>query len=455
VASDAGFARVSAVAGRLDIAVQSGAARVHVYRCKHADCDAVATLLGTLSGVDVSRGPAPPGGRSRAAGPAPTAPSAPKASGEVVPVFDGPVRVTSDPTTNSLLAVSSLDDFRTLRRLAEEIDIPRKQVFIEATIMEVMLTRDRKIGVGYHAGTVVNGNLVAGGWQPQTTLLLEPSNLGPALVGLSGIALGAPLEGVAQALGLSTKNVPSVGAFLHLLQANSNINLVANPHLLITNNHEGEISVGQKIPFQNGITSVNGASGAGVAFLPVSREDVALTLNITPHVNEDNLIRLEINQEMSEVAPGAASEFGPITTQRKARTTVFAHDRQPIIIGGLMRDKVVDGVQKVPLLGDIPLIGVLFRSTQKIVEKQNIIIALTPHVIDGPRDLARVLESKLRERREFLRHFGTEEERRLAGGASSPGMLERINRAVKEADDKELARHAAATAPVEVDPLPL
>jgi general secretion pathway protein D len=158
---------------------------------------------------------------------------------------------------------------------------------------------------------------------------------------------------------------------------------------------------------------------------------------------------------MSEVAVGVASEFGPITTQRKARTTVFAHDRQPIIIGGLMRDKVVDSAEKVPLLGDIPLLGVLFRSTKKTVEKQNIIIALTPHVIEGPRDLARVLESKLRERREFLRHFGTEEEQRLAGGASSPGMLERINRAVKEADEKELARHAAAIAPVEVDPLPL
>jgi len=456
VASDSAYARVAAVAQRLDIPVESGAARVHVYRCKHADCDAVATLLGTLSGVDVSRGPAPPGARStRTAAPGAPAPAAaPRASGEATPVFDGPVRVTSDPTTNSLLAVSSLDDFRTLQRLAEEIDVPRKQVFIEASIMEVLLSKERTVGVGYHLGDSVKGGLVAGGWQPATTLLLDSKSLGSTLVGLSGIALGAPLEGVAQALGLPADKVPSMGAFLHLLQLDQNVNLVANPHLLITNNHEGEISVGQKIPFRSGITSVGGAAGTGVAFVPISREDVALTLVITPHVNDENLIRLEINQEMSEVAAGADSDLGPATTQRKARTVVFAHDRQPIIIGGLMRDKVVDGAQKVPLLGDIPVLGVLFRSTHKTIEKQNIIIALTPHVIDGPGDLAQVLEGKLRERREFIRYFGTDEERRLlAGSVPTPGMLERINRAVKEVEEREAAQARATPEPPE--PLPM
>jgi general secretion pathway protein D len=273
-------------------------------------------------------------------------------------------------------------------------------------------------------------------------------------VGLSGIALGAPLDGVAEALGLSGKSIPSVGAFIHLLQSDQNINLVANPHILITNNHEGEISVGQKIPFQSGITTVPGAGGTGVAFVPVSREDVALTLTITPHVSDENLIRLEINQEMAEVAAGTDNTFGPTTTQRKARTVVFAHDQQPIIIGGLMRDKVVDIAQKVPLLGDIPLLGVLFRSTRKTVEKQNIIIALTPHVIEGPGDLARVLESKLRDRREFIRAFGSEEERRLlVQSVPTPGMLEEINRSVREAEAREVARQPVErTTP---DPLPL
>jgi general secretion pathway protein D len=462
VATDAAFARVAAVAQRLDVAVTSGAARVHVYRCKHADCDALAALLGTLAGIDVARGPAPSSGgkNNKAAAPVPAVPTGmARAGAETSLVFDGPVRVTSDPSTNSLLAVSSLDDFRTLQRLAEDIDVPRKQVFIEATIMEVLLGKDRSVGVGYHLGDSVGGGLVAGGWQPATTLLLDSQNLGSSLVGLSGIALGAPVKGLAEALGLSGKSIPSVGAFIHLLQSNQNINLVANPHILITNNQEGEISVGQKIPFQSGITSVPGASGTGVAFVPVSREDVALTLTVTPHVNEDNLIRLEINQEMSEVAAGTDTTFGPTTTQRKARTTVFAHDRQPIIIGGLMRDKIVDSAQKVPLLGDIPLLGALFRSTRKTVEKQNILIALTPHVIEGPGDLAQVLEGKLRDRREFIRYFGSDEERlllaRSPGAPSSPGMLQRINEAVKEVEEREVADGAEGEPAVTPEPLPL
>lgn len=463
VATDDDFARVAAVVQRLDVAVKSGAARVHVYRCRHADCDSVGALLGTLAGIDVARGPAPAAGKNgRAAAPA-IAPALPggvsRAGAEGTPVFDGHVRVTSDPSTNSLLAVSSLDDFRTLQRLAEEIDVPRKQVFVEATIMEVLLSKDRSVGVGYHLGDSVSGGLVAGGWQPATTLLLDSQNLGSSLVGLSGIALGASVKGLAEALGLSGKSIPSVGAFIHLLQTNQNVNLVANPHILITNNQEGEISVGQKIPFQSGITSVPGATGTGVAFVPISREDVALTLTITPHVNEENLIRLEINQEMSEVAAGADSAFGPTTTQRKARTTVFAHDRQPIIIGGLMRDKVVDSAQKVPILGDIPVLGVLFRSTRKSIEKQNILIALTPHVIEGPSDLTQVLEEKLRDRREFIRYFGSEEERlllaRSPGGPPSMGLLARINQAVKEVEARELEAQAEKEEAAAPEPLPL
>jgi len=117
---------------------------------------------------------------------------------------------------------------------------------------------------------------------------------------------------------------------------------------------------------------------------------------------------------------------------------VFAHDQQTIIIGGLTRDRSSESTQKIPLLGDIPLLGFLFRSRQKTIEKQNIILALTPYVVDGPADLTRVLEAKLRDRRDFIRHFGSEAERRLLAGPlpprAGPGMVERINRTVRELD---------------------
>jgi hypothetical protein len=145
--------------------------------------------------------------------------------------------------------------------------------------------------------------------------------------------------------------------------------------------------------------------------------------------------RLEIDQEMSEIASDSFSALGPSTTRRTAQTTVFARDQQTIIIGGLMRDKVTSGVQKVPFLGDIPLLGFFFRSTTKSVEKQNIILAITPYVIDDPSDLVRVLAAKVRDRRDFLRHFGSDHERRLLLGplglSGSGGMLEQINRATR------------------------
>jgi general secretion pathway protein D len=335
--------------------------------------------------------------------------------------------------------LSSIDDFRALRRLVEEIDVPRKQVFIEATIMEVVRRKDRQVGVAYHGGAAASSGAVLGGFNAQNTLLLDQDNLGSALVGLSGLAVGAPLTSVATALGLSVDSVPSLGAFIHLLQQDDNVDLIANPNLLITNNHEGEISVGQRVPVQGAFagTTVGGAAAGLVPTVSVNREDVALTLKLTPHVNEDGLIRLELDQEMSEL--GASGLLGPSTTRRTAHTAVVARDQQTIVIGGLTRERQTDSVQKVPLLGDIPLLGFLFRSTEKIVEKQNIIMAITPYVIDEPADLVRVLEAKLRDRRDFIRLYGSAQERRLLEGPLGPprtrGMLERINRAVKEQEE--------------------
>jgi general secretion pathway protein D len=447
VATDAAFARLAALAAQLDIPAETRAAKVHTYRCRHADCDNVSAILATLADIHVSRGPNPDGvGRSRPGAvpaPPPAPPAAPSSAGGAArtgaaPLFGGDVRVTSDPTTNSLLVLSSLDDFRTLRRLIEEIDVPRKQVFIEASIMEVLRTKDRRIGVSYHGGKALDSGAVVGGFDAARTLLLDETTLGSALAGLSGVAVGAPLQGIATALGLPIGNVPSIGAFIQLLQENDNVDLIANPHLLITNHQEGEISVGQQVPVPGAFTQ--NVAGAGIASLvptvSVNRENVALTLRLTPHVNDDGLIRLEIDQEMSEL--GATSALGPSTSRRTTHTAVVARDQQTIVISGLTRERQSDTSQKVPLLGDIPLIGFFFRNTQKVSEKQNIILALTCYVIDEPADLTRVLEAKLRDRREFIRLFGSDQERRLLQGPLGPprttGMLERIHRAVQTVD---------------------
>ncbi len=190
----------------------------------------------------------------------------------------------------------------------------------------------------------------------------------------------------------STLDIPSFGVLVKALQTNSDVDVLSNPHLLIMNNEEGEISVGSRIPFPVSTIGLGGAVpgaaganplaglGIGGLFPQVQREKVALEMKLVPHVNEHDIIRLEVDEKISEVAPGA-SNLGPSTSERTAKTIVVAKDQQTILIGGLMSDKVINSVQKIPLLGDIPIIGFFFRDTTRHVVKTNLIIALTPYVI--------------------------------------------------------------------------
>jgi general secretion pathway protein D len=250
----------------------------------------------------------------------------------------------------------------------------------------------------------------------------------------------------------STVDIPSFGVLINALQTNNDVDVLSNPHILIMNNEDGEISVGQRVPFPVSTLGLGG-SGAGAAgalgglgglglggiFPQVQREKVALEMKLTPHVNEHDIIRLEVDEKISELAPGS-SNLGPSTSERTAKTIVVAKDQQTILIGGLMSDKVIKSTTKIPLLGDIPILGFFFRTSTNHVVKTNLIIALTPYVINDQSDLRRVLEKKMKERREFVERFGGEERPNLESEVDyrrKRGMLEEINRAAKEIETEE------------------
>ena len=172
----------------------------------------------------------------------------------------------------------------------------------------------------------------------------------------------------------------------------------------------------------------------------MQRENVALEIKLTPHVNEHDVIRLEVDVKDSELAAGGSPTLGPSTSERSAKSIVVAKDQQTILIGGLMSDKVINSVTKIPLLGDIPILGFFFRSTTKHIVKTNLIIALTPYVINDQSDLRRVLEKKMKERREFVERFGGEERPNLEANIDyrrKRGMLEEINRAARDIEKEE------------------
>jgi general secretion pathway protein D len=462
IATDRAYARVLMLVKKLDVPIEGGDGRIHVYYCENANCDELAATLGAVTGVSVS-GAA--GGRTRgragAAAPAPTPTPTPAGgtAGKENLLFEGEVRINFDRPTNSLIVVSSLKDYQSLRRVIERLDSPRKQVFVEAMILEVTIDKERDLGASWHFAKPQNlfglndPSLIVGGLNPAKTIFPAGSLSETVLAGVLGPVLSADQARSLGTASTTTVDIPSFGVLIKALQTNSDVDVLSNPHLLIMNNEEGEISVGQRIPFPVstlGLGAAAGATGAaglgalgglgvGGLFPQVQREKVALELKLTPHVNEHDLIRLEVDEKISEVAPGA-SNLGPSTSERTAKTIVVAKDQQTIIIGGLMSDKVIDSVTKIPILGDIPVLGFFFRNTTKHVVKTNLIIALTPYVVNDQSDLRRVLEKKMKERREFVERFGGEDRHELdtvADYRRKRGMLEEVNRAAREVQLEE------------------
>ena len=309
-------------------------------------------------------------------------------------VFEGDVQISANDSTNSLVVVSSIQDFRNLKKVVEKLDVKRKQVFVEAAILEVSIDNGLEYGNAYSAmGYQVS---VAGEKVP----LFFGKALSSPTPGLVAGMVGASVDGTAGLPGLSlVDGIPSIGLILNAAQNDSTVNVVSTPHLLTTDNEEAEITVGETVPFPSGniLTSTTGST------ITYTREDVALKLKIKPQINESGYMTLEINQEMTEL--GAQTDYGYKTTKRQAKTKINAENEQTIVIGGLMKDTVTEGENKIPILGDIPVIGNLFKYKKINKTKVNLLLILTPHVVDSKEDFERILKKKMEEREEFARKY--------------------------------------------------
>jgi general secretion pathway protein D len=280
-------------------------------------------------------------------------------------------------------------------------------------------------------------------------------------------------------------SVPAYGFMLQAIASNSDVNILSTPHILTTDNEEAEIQVGKQIPYQStsmgGLSSLMGLGGmsglggmggygtnsstygntgySGMGGLggyssllggmggmgQVQRIDVDLTLKITPHVNESNFVKLEIDQSIEDVE-SIDRNLGPTTSKRKVKNVVVVKGGQPVVIGGLIRDTESEGVNKVPILGDIPLIGMLFRNTITATEKKNLLMVIIPHIIEDPSDLNRIHRERTEEIRRFAEYLATKEKEKHGivdyhkknGGLESMNQV--VNRAKIEREERERAR---------------
>ena len=370
--------KIDSLVHAMDVAAPEGKGKINVYNLRHANAEDVAKLLTAL----VAKIPAPPP-------PGSAQPANPFA------ILESTVSVSADKATNALILIASPGDYEVVKDVIQKLDIRRRQVYVEAAIIEMSQAKQRELGFEFNYAP---SEIQAGPGAPTTPL--GGTNFGtignvvaggPAgLAGMNGLTVGA-IKGTFTYNGATFLNV---GALLHALQIDGNVNVLSTPNILTTDNQKAEIMVGQNVPFLTGQTQ-NATTGSTALFNTIERKDVGIKLTITPQITSDDNVRLDVNQEISDVvASSLTNPAGLTTSKRSAITTVVVKDRQTMVIGGLISDNLTSSESKVPFLGDIPLLGWLFKTKSSKVEKTNLMIFITPYILKNEEEAMALTQRK-------------------------------------------------------------
>ncbi|TYO97565.1 general secretion pathway protein D [Geothermobacter ehrlichii] len=379
---------VRGLIARLDAEPLQERSNINVYYLENADAETLAkTLNEILTGMRA------------------TATSTPAKPGQKAPATRGPVSITADKPTNALLINASPEDYALLKGIIRQLDVRRKQVFVEALILELSMDATREVGVALQGAVDIHGHSAVFGTSNLNststglTSLAPDPNVGngqlPSLLSqtINGLLLGGLFSPITtKGPDGSLITIPAFSALIQLSEKTSDVNILSAPRLLTSDNEEAEIIVGSNVPV---ITSrLTDTGGTGLAqSVAVERQDVALTLRFTPQITEGDLVRLNVFQEITDIADnsvGNINEVGPTFTKRQLRNTVLARNGQTIVLGGLIGTNIKSTESKVPLLGDIPLLGRLFRSSGTTEQKTNLLVFITPHIIRDSADLAEI-----------------------------------------------------------------
>jgi general secretion pathway protein D len=292
--------------------------------------------------------------------------------------------IQADAATNSIIINAPDVIYNNLRAALDKLDVRRAQVYVEALIAEMTADKAAEFGVQWQ-------NL--NGLTKTTTQPFGGTNFGGPGQNIIGIAQnpGTASRGLNIGIVNGTVTIPGIGEILNLgllvraLETDANANILSTPTLLTLDNEEAVISIGQNVPFVTGQYAMSGSSTTPTPFQTVERKDVGLTLRVRPQISESGTVRLQLYQEVSSVQD-TTNPSGIITNKRAVASTILVDDGQIVVIGGLIQDTVVDGLQKVPVLGDLPLLGALFRYKSRSQNKTNLMIFLRPTLV---RDSAR------------------------------------------------------------------
>jgi general secretion pathway protein D len=335
------------------------------------------------------------------------------------------VNIQADESNNALVITASPQVMKALQDVIRRLDIRRAQVVIEAVIAEISNDKSAELGIQWRStdGTADTNGYI-GGTNFGGSNGINALSVNPLAVG-DGFSLGY-FQGTTKILG---KEILNLGAVVHALAGDGDANILSTPTLVTMDNEEATFSVGKNVPFLTGSYTSTGSAASGSSSTPsnpfqtIERKDVGLLLKVKPQINEGDTIRLDIEQETSSISPDTVGS-DIITNTRKIKTNVMVEDGKILVLGGLIQDDVTESVKKVPLLGDIPLLGALFRYTSSTHNKRNLMVFLRPTVLRNEDASDRITFDKY----DFMRRLqqnAAESGIKLMPGETTPVLPER------------------------------
>jgi general secretion pathway protein D len=367
---------VKSIVQQLDQPGPDGAG-VHVVSLKNAEAEELAKILTQIPTGSAARRNAAKGGTVR------------RGDGSIATVQSGQdsATVVADTASNSLIISATESAYRQLRKVIDRLDERKAQIFIESLLVEVQSDVAAEFGIQWMGGL---DDISSGG-----SAVVGSTNFGDASQNIVSGAQNIGNLGTGLNIGVISGQVtiPGLGTITNLnflaraLEKQANANILSTPNILTLDNEEATIIVAENVPFVTGQYANTGSVSPGVnPFQTIERVDVGLILKVRPQISEGNTIRMSIYEEASAVKEETASNSGIVTTKRSVETNVLVDDGSIIVLGGLVQDRIATVVEKVPILGDIPLLGYLFRYETRVNQKTNLMLFLRPFIIRNADD---------------------------------------------------------------------
>lgn len=378
---------------KLDIPTPEGRGQIHVYYLKHADAEEIAQVL-TAQAAEIERtqsatAAADTAQRQGGAQAQPAVQRGDTSRQALTGTTPLGITITADKPTNSLVITSPPEAYAVLKEIIEKLDIRRSQVLVEALFAEVTIGTANNFGVEWRVIDDPDGGtqVFAGSSGSAQTGVLNALTANPLTASPTGLIIGA-LRNTITINGQPILNIPAV---LRAFEGNSDVNILATPNLLTTDNEEAEIIIGEERPFLR--TTQTDSTNLNVGIQTFEFRDVGITLRMTPQISHGKTVRLNLFIELSAFA-GEAVVGAAVTTKRSTQTTVIADDGQTIVIGGLIREDNNEAQTGIPCIGNAPLIGWAFRQESQSQNKNNLLIFITPHILNTPGDIHRITDHK-------------------------------------------------------------